>query len=128
MSSTKIINRITLFKIPAVDDQQKLLAVYKGLPNNAKKVATHVLVPANLLPWNSTVIQDGKPYILSVTAGPAFEDQRNQGYTVAIFSTFASKEDMLYYDTECAAHMALKQVAKPLHQGVLMAYFESIFA
>lgn len=74
------------------------------------------------------MIQDGKPYILSVTAGPAFEDQRNQGYTVAIFSTFASKEDILYYDTECAAHMALKQVAKPLHQGVLMAYFESIFA
>lgn len=35
---------------------------------------------------------------------------------------------MLYYDTECAAHMALKEVAKPLHQGVLMAYFESIFA
>lgn len=49
MSSTKIINRITLFKISAVEDQQKLLAVYKELPNNAKKVATHVLVPANLL-------------------------------------------------------------------------------
>lgn len=39
MSSTKPINRITLFKIPAVEDQQKLLAVYKEMPNNAKKVS-----------------------------------------------------------------------------------------
>jgi hypothetical protein len=62
-----------------------------------------------------------------VTAGPAFEDQRNQGYTVAIFSVFASQEDMVYYDNECQAHAALKSVAKAVHQGVMMVYFESIF-
>lgn len=62
-----------------------------------------------------------------MTAGPAFEDQRNQGYTVAIFSVFASKEDMAYYDNECDAHAALKQVAKAIHKGVMMVYFESIF-
>jgi len=62
-----------------------------------------------------------------VTAGPAFEDQRNQGYTVAVVSVFASKDDMKYYDDECEAHAALKQVAKSVHKGAMMVYFESIF-
>lgn len=71
--------------------------------------------------------QDGKPYILSIRAGHAFPDQRAQGYTVAIFSVFASKEDMEYYDNECEAHKALKVVAKEVHQGIMTIYFESIF-
>jgi hypothetical protein len=36
--STKKCNRITLFKIPVLADQEKLLAIYKEMPNNAKKV------------------------------------------------------------------------------------------
>jgi hypothetical protein len=71
--------------------------------------------------------QDGKPYIVSVKAGPAAADQRAQGYTVAVFSVFKSLEDMKYYDNDCAAHAALKVVAKSVHQGVMMVYFESIF-
>ncbi|KAF1843676.1 uncharacterized protein K460DRAFT_316303 [Cucurbitaria berberidis CBS 394.84] len=107
MSATKPINRITLFKIPDAEDQEKLLAVYREMPKNAKK--------------------DGKPYVISVTAGPAFPDQRSQGYTVAAVSVFASKEDMVYYDNDCAAHAALKKVAKSVHQGVMMVYFENRF-
>ncbi len=34
---------------------------------------------------------------------------------------------MEYYDNECEAHKALKAVAKEVHQGVMMVYFESIF-
>jgi hypothetical protein len=40
---------------------------------------------------------------------------------------FAIKDDMVYYDEECEAHKALKAVAKSVHQGVMMVYFESIF-
>jgi hypothetical protein len=34
---------------------------------------------------------------------------------------------MAYYDDKCEAHAALKGVAKTLHQGAMMVYFESIF-
>lgn len=34
---------------------------------------------------------------------------------------------MVYYDNECAAHASLKQVAKSVHEGVMMVYYESIF-
>jgi hypothetical protein len=62
-----------------------------------------------------------------VNAGPTFPDQRSQGYTVAALSVFASKEDMVYYDNECEAHGKLKAIAKSVHQGAMMVYFESIF-
>lgn len=72
------------------------------------------------------VLQDGKPYIVSVNAGPTIEDQRNQGYTLAAVSTFASLDDMKYYDTGCEAHDALKVEARKMHQGILMVYYESM--
>ena len=59
--------------------------------------------------------------------GAAFEDRRSQGYTVGVVSVFASKEDMAYYDSECEAHNSLKAVAKSVHQGAMMVYFESVF-
>ena len=31
-------NRITLFKIPKVEDQEKLLGIYREMPSNAGKV------------------------------------------------------------------------------------------
>ncbi len=58
-------------------------------------------------------------------AGKTFADQRAQGYTVAVVSEFASLDDFNYYDTECEAHGRLKVVAKTLHQGNMMLYFES---
>ncbi|KAH7383055.1 stress responsive A/B barrel domain-containing protein [Cadophora sp. MPI-SDFR-AT-0126] len=106
MSSTKPIQRITLFKIPNISDQEKLLDIYKGMKQNALK--------------------DGKPYILSVTAGHGIPSQRDQGYTVAVVSVFASVQDMVYYDEECEAHKKLKAFAKSVNQGAMMVYFESV--
>jgi hypothetical protein len=62
-----------------------------------------------------------------VQAGKAFADQRAQGYTVAVVSVFKDKADMVYYDDECAAHASLKAVAREVHEGVMMVYYESIF-
>ncbi|OIW24789.1 stress responsive A/B barrel domain-containing protein [Coniochaeta ligniaria NRRL 30616] len=101
----RFINRITLFKISQEEDQRKLLDIYEGMQQKALK--------------------DGKPYILGVQAGITFPDQRSQGYTIAVQSTFASKEDMAYYDNGCAAHAELKNFAKTVHQGVMMVYFEN---
>lgn len=73
----------------------------------------------------SPLLQDGKPYIRSVTGGTTKEDQRNQGYTVAVTTVFASHDDMVYYDNECAAHAELKAFAKPVAQGVMMVFFQN---
>ena len=75
--------------------------------------------------WQLEFSQDGKPYILSITAGEAFPDPRNQGYNIAVQTTFKSKEDMTYYDTECEAHKKLKSVAGPVHEGLMMIYFDA---
>ena len=68
-------------------------------------------------------LKDGKPYIRSVVGGPAFEDARNQGYTVAVVSTFESLENLQYYDAKCESHAALKAVLMTLHQGTMMVFF-----
>ncbi|KAK0389057.1 hypothetical protein NLU13_2633 [Sarocladium strictum] len=99
------INRITLFKIPNEDDRKKLLDIYREMPTKA--------------------VKNGKPYIRSVTAGTAKDDQRAQGYTVAVQSVFDSVDDMIYYDNECAAHGNLKAFAKTVHQGAMMVFFEN---
>ena len=103
--SSRPINRVTLFKIPSEEDRARLIDIYRTLPTRALK--------------------DGKPYILSATVGPTYDDARNQGYTLAIISTFASVEDMKYYDNDCTAHADLKSVAKTMHQGVMMVYFQN---
>lgn len=69
--------------------------------------------------------QDGKPYIKSVRAGTSQQDQRAQGYTVAVTSEFESRDDLLYYDNECAAHAELKAFARTVHQGSMMVFFEN---
>ncbi|CCF47469.1 stress responsive A/B barrel domain-containing protein [Colletotrichum higginsianum] len=97
------ITRITLFKVPDEENQNKILALYRQMPQKALK--------------------DGKPYMLSVKAGLAVADQRAQGFTVAAVSTFASKGDMDYYDNGCAAHQELKSIAKNAHQGFAMVFF-----
>ncbi|KAH8890098.1 hypothetical protein GQ53DRAFT_688891 [Thozetella sp. PMI_491] len=102
------INRITLFKIPNEDDQQKLLNIYKHMPEKA--------------------VKDGKPYIISVRAGLAKKDQRAQGFTIAVISVFASESDMEFYDNECTAHGELKSFAKTVHQGAMMVFFENALA
>ncbi|KAJ6441605.1 stress responsive A/B barrel domain-containing protein [Purpureocillium lavendulum] len=115
------IHRVTLFKIPDHEHQERLLGFYKQMKSKALKV--RILIAGTALLRDHD--KDGKPYILSVTAGNAKPDQRAQGFTFAAISVFSSVEDMVYYDNECAAHAELKAFAKTVHQGAMMVYFEN---
>ncbi|KAF5027259.1 hypothetical protein F66182_632 [Fusarium sp. NRRL 66182] len=99
------VHRVTMFKLPNKDDQDKLLEQYDKL--------------------NASQQKNGKPYILSVVVGVADEDARSQGYTVVCKTEFASMEDMKFYDEGCEAHDALRQFVqsslKP--EGVLTVFF-----
>ncbi|GKT93436.1 stress responsive A/B barrel domain-containing protein [Colletotrichum tofieldiae] len=91
---TEQVTRITLFKIPDEENQKRILSLYQQMPQKALK------------------------------AGLAVADQRAQGFTIAAVSTFASKEDMDYYDNGCATHQELKSIAKGSHQGFAMVFFQ----
>lgn len=52
-------------------------------------------------------------------------EERAQGYTVAVQSTFASKTDVEFYDKECAAHKELKKLTTRVHQGLCTLLIES---
>lgn len=101
--STQPIHRITLFKIPNESDREHLLSLYRTMPQRALK--------------------DGKPYIHSVTAGHAIPDARNQGFTIAAVTKFASEADMKYYDEGCAAHAELREFVRSVREGFMMVYF-----
>lgn len=130
------IERITLFKIPNEADRQRVLEQYKVLAKTATKV--RVYQPAS---WpvqsqyillsqgqktDNLLCQDGKPYIVSAAVGQSVDDPRNKGFNVSVKTTFASMEDMKYYDTECEAHKALKAVAGPVKEDILTTYYENI--
>lgn len=72
--------------------------------------------------------QDGKPYILACEGGEAAPEPRAKGWTIAVKCTFASKEDMDYYDNECEAHREVKVLAKPLVEDLLAVWFEDVLA
>lgn len=75
-------------------------------------------------PPSKRKIQDSKPYIVSLAAGPAEPDARSQGYTLIAKSEFKNLEDMKYYDSECAAHAQLKESAKTLGvEGIMTVYY-----
>ncbi|ROW13681.1 hypothetical protein VPNG_04579 [Cytospora leucostoma] len=103
---SKLIHRITLFKIPGAENQAKALAAYEKLAKEQKK--------------------DGKPYIAYLSAGIAQEDARNKGYTVVAQSKFFSQEDQKFYDESCTAHQELKATVKTLkpEEPPLTVYFE----
>jgi hypothetical protein len=48
--STKPIRRITLFKIPSEENQQKLLDIYREMPAKAVKVLVHLSKLSLVLP------------------------------------------------------------------------------
>lgn len=100
------IERITLFKIPNDEDLNCVLEQYKTLAK--------------------TAVKDAKPYILSTAVGKSFPDPRNKGFNLSVKTTFASLDDMKYYDSECEAHKALKAVAGPVREDFLMTYYESV--
>lgn len=131
------IHRTTLFKIPEEAQREKLLEFYRGMSTKALKVYIYLFSPhpfpgpypeSRYQSLTNLKQQDGKPYIISVKAGPTFDDQRRQGFTFAAQSVFASEEDMKYYDNGCAAHAELKEYAKTVHQGIMMVYFEDKLA
>ncbi|WPH03243.1 Hypothetical protein R9X50_00612000 [Acrodontium crateriforme] len=99
------IERVTMFKIAKKEDREKVLEAYKKV--------------------KQTAVKDGKPYILSCEAGHAADEARAQGWTLACKTTFASLQDMEYYDTQCEAHKMLKQVAIPFKEDVMTVWFES---
>jgi len=100
------VERITMFKIPNDADRERVLEQYKIL--------------------EKTAVRDGKPYIVSLAVGPIVPTPRSKGFNVGVKSTFATIDDMNYYDTECPAHAALKVVAAPVAEDLLTAYYESV--
>ncbi|EAW10508.1 Dabb family protein [Aspergillus clavatus NRRL 1] len=100
------IERITLFNIPKAEDRARLLEQYKVLAK--------------------TAVKDGKPYILNAAAGESFPDPRNKGFNISVKTTFASMEDMEYYDKECEAHKALKAMVDGVKQDALTTFFQSV--
>ncbi|EKD14540.1 stress responsive A/B barrel domain-containing protein [Drepanopeziza brunnea f. sp. 'multigermtubi' MB_m1] len=135
--ASKII-RVTMFKIPLAENQQKLLGCYKTLAATATKAHSFFYYIITQIPKNPTnptlkillslknfLLQNGKPYILSLEAGPAYADARSQGYTLVAKSEFRSLDDMKYYDEACEAHQKLKTNVKTLgSEGVMTIYYE----
>ncbi|KAI1320437.1 hypothetical protein F5Y16DRAFT_405626 [Xylariaceae sp. FL0255] len=108
------IHRVTMFKVPNVENQNKLVEAYKILFKDHKNA-------------------DGKPYILSMTTGKVMDDMRTQGWAVVSKAEFANLNDMRYYDEECPAHAQLKEKAKALVAAdasppVMTVYFEAAFS
>lgn len=60
----------------------------------------------------------------SSRAFPLLAHPRSNGYTVCAQTSFASAEDMQYYDTECPAHMALREAALGLITEVPLVVVE----
>lgn len=70
--------------------------------------------------------QDGKPYIVSLAVGEAGQDPRSKGWNVAVKSTFASKEDMDYYDNGCQAHDKFRKLVGPVKEDIMTVWFENV--
>lgn len=123
------INRITLFKVPKAEDQDATLEAYRKLAVDQKKVflpmysrsvfparrrsSSSALVVHTVVQLQLTFHKDGKPYMLSCTASKLYDDPRSQGYTICGQTSFASLEDMKYYDEQCEAHKTLKSTVGP---------------
>ncbi|KUI73450.1 hypothetical protein VM1G_09093 [Cytospora mali] len=104
---SKLIHRITMFKLPGAENQAKLIAAYEKLAKDQSK--------------------DGKPYIAYLCAGIAHDDARSKGYTVVAQSKFHSLEDMQFHDEGCPAHKEFKATAKDLGplEPPLLVYLEA---
>jgi hypothetical protein len=64
-----------------------------------------------------------------MAAGHASGSAREQGFTLAFKSVFASKEDMEYYETQCPAHLEFKQFLKassPVEGIMSVAFVEEV--
>ncbi|KAH6661894.1 hypothetical protein B0J14DRAFT_687706 [Halenospora varia] len=103
---TTPITRVTMIKIPA----DKIEIALQGFETFTK-----------------TQQKDGKPYILSMEAGPAQGNVRDQGYTFVTKSVFVNMEDMKFYETQCAGHQEYKVFLreKAPVEGLMTVYFQA---
>jgi hypothetical protein len=120
------VHRVTMFKLPSKEDQDKLLNQYKILGAEQQKVSYTMLNTfSSNADTHNALQKDGKPYILSMVVGPAEDDARAQGYTLVSKTEFANMDDMKYYDEACKAHDDLKVFVKTLGvEGVLTIFFK----
>lgn len=119
------VRRITLFKIPSESDVTDVLTAYDVLMATHLKVS--LLPPFFPLPHPTHVfLQDSKPYILTCAASRVYNasESRSEGYTVAVQSTFASREDVEFYDRECPAHKELKKTTTRVNRGLCTLLME----
>ncbi|GAM85935.1 hypothetical protein ANO11243_039450 [Dothideomycetidae sp. 11243] len=72
-------------------------------------------------------LKDGKPFLERYLAGPTVGDARNQGFNFCIQSTFASREDLTYYDESCEAHDELKALMQGRLSGPPLTVFTDEF-
>ncbi|KAF2224915.1 hypothetical protein BDZ85DRAFT_259305 [Elsinoe ampelina] len=101
------VNRVTLFKIPDTDSIPSMLEQLSTLKQDAKK--------------------DGKPYLVRAVAGQTAGDPRAQGYTLCLSTSFASLEDMKYYDEADEAHSNIKSLFKgKVEAPPLMVYMDNV--
>lgn len=126
-SKMSTFERITLFNIPKEEDRALLVEEYKRLVKTAVKVTS---LSSNLSfipkPESTIVEQDGEPYITNVSFGPAVPDERSQGYNFGVKTTFATLDDVKFYDAECPAHQTLKAAVGGRKEGpVLTVIFEN---
>jgi hypothetical protein len=122
------VHRVTMFKIPGRENQQKLIAAYAKVNDNNQKASRYICSGYRSLSLTSrshlSMLQDGKRYIRSLVVGSAEEDRRAQGYTVVCKTEFANMDDMKFYDDACTAHSQFKETAKTLGvEGLIAVYF-----
>lgn len=130
------IRRTTLFKVPDPENQRKLLEAYRVMEKTHAKACVPLFVPwptltAPIVAERQTIhprvcrgrslvfLSRGNPADVHVErhrshVGIAKPDRRARGYTVVANHSFATAEDVDYYDHECRAHDALKETAAGL--------------
>jgi hypothetical protein len=101
---TAEITRVTMIKLPS---EKHILIALEGFQNFTKRQKKVFSLLALML-QKLTNTQDGKPYIISMQAGPAQGTVKDQGFNFVTKSVFKNKEDMAYYETECEGHNEFK--------------------
>ncbi|KAI0197922.1 hypothetical protein F4808DRAFT_437554 [Astrocystis sublimbata] len=99
------VHRVTMFKMPKAEDQKRFLEQCRKMAVDNQR--------------------NGRPYILSMVAGPAEEGPRTEGYTFVNKTEFASMDDMKYYEGECPAHAkVLKVLGEITIDGMMTVFFK----
>lgn len=117
------ITRVTMIKIEE-DKLDIALEGFKTFTETQSKVPDPVLRDES--PSSLRNPQDGKPYILSMEAGPAGGHVKDQGFTFVTKSVFQNASDMKFYEDECPGHQEYKGFLKkhaPV-TGLQMVCFE----